>query len=58
MIKMSKSEVSSYLGDVIPLSLVGEGLTYLSDVSWRVEGDAISLRAFDTDADFGIQNGG
>ena len=57
MIKMSKDEVSSYLGDVLPLSLIGEGLSYLSDVSWRVEGDAVSLREFDTDADFGIKNG-
>ena len=46
MISLSKAHISSYVSDVIPISLIGEGIDKDSPVEWRVEGDAAALRGF------------
>ncbi len=49
-ISISKTEIFSYVGDVLPLYL-SDGERDLSgvDIRWRIEGDAARLRGFDKD---------
>ena len=46
MITLSKKAVSSYVGDVIPIWLEGEGIENNSKIIWRAEGDAATVRDF------------
>ena len=55
--RMSREVISSFVGDVLPLSLVGEGIDHHSAVEWSVEGDAASVRGFDTDNKYAFKNG-
>ncbi len=57
MIKLSKTVISSYVGDVIPLSLEGEGIDKNSPVSWHAEGDAATIRTFSGDGEHSFDNG-
>ena len=46
MIKLSKKLISSYIGDVIPLWLEGDGIEKNSPITWRAEGNVASVRTF------------
>ena len=45
-IRISASSMESYVGDVRPIWLEGEGIGKNSPIKWRVEGDAVKLRTF------------
>lgn len=57
MIKLSKSIISSYVGDVIPLYLCGDGVDKNSKVTWNIEGDAATLRGFSGSGEHSFDNG-
>ena len=57
MVTLSKTSISSYVSDVIPLYLIGEGLDKDSAVSWRVDGDAAVIRNFDNAGKHAFKNG-
>lgn len=57
MISLSKNNIDSYIGDVIPLCLVGDGIDNKSNVIWRVEGDAATLRGFSGVGEHSFNNG-
>lgn len=51
MISLSKNEISSYVGDIVPLRLEGEDVDRSSDVVWSVDGNAATLRTFVRDSE-------
>ena len=57
MISLSKTHISSYVSDVLPLSLVGEGIDKNSSVVWRTEGDIATLRTFSGKGQHSFDNG-
>ena len=49
-VSLSKTEICSFVGDVLPLYLSdGERDLSGADIRWRIEGDAARLRGFDKD---------
>lgn len=46
-ITISKTEIASFVGDVLPLYLVSDTDLTKADVTWEIEGDAAVLRRFD-----------
>ena len=46
MTELSKNLISSYVSDVIPLTLDGEGIGKDSPIVWRTEGDVAAIRKF------------
>ncbi len=49
-VSISKTEISSYVGDVLPLYLKdGENDLSAADITWSVTGDAACIRSFATD---------
>ena len=57
MARLSKEEIHSYVGDVLPLYLIGDGIDKDSDVSFTVTGEAARIRTFTSDCEFSIKNG-
>lgn len=50
MIKLTHTEVSSYVGDVFPLKLASDMYSLAGDgVKWHIEGDAVTIRGFEND---------
>lgn len=45
-IRLSKGEVSSYIGDVIPLKLIGEDNLRYKDIKWSTTGGVCHFREF------------
>ena len=56
MAALSKKLISSYVGDVIPLSLIGEGIEKSSPVTWRAEGGVATIRSFSGDGNYSFNN--
>ena len=44
--RLSKNEISSFAGDVVPLYLVSDEETRFADIKWSVEGDTCHIRGF------------
>ncbi len=57
MTTLSQQTISSYVGDVVPLFLRGDGVDQHTDVAWTCEGDAVTLRRFDSADEFAFRNG-
>lgn len=57
MASLSKKVISSYVSDVIPLYLEGDGIDKKSPVTWRIEGDVATLRTFSGDGQYSFDNG-
>lgn len=57
MIRLSQAHLSSYVGDVLPLELIGEGITKNTPVTFRISGDAATLRSFEGDGTYAFSNG-
>jgi len=57
MVSLSKKHIDSYVGDVIPLYLCGDGISKDSPVEWRVEGNAAALRGFSGKGAHSFDNG-
>ena len=55
--QMSREVISSFVGDVLPLSLVGEGVNRDSIIEWSIDGDAALIREFNTGATYSFNNG-
>lgn len=48
MTRLSSSEICSFVGDILPIRLIGdEGKLRSSDIKWESLGDSISIRVFD-----------
>ena len=45
-VKISAETLKSYVGDVRPIWLEGEGINKKSPIKWRVEGNALKLKSF------------
>ena len=57
MIKLTRSEISSYVGDVIPLKLYSDMYSLAGDgVSWHTEGDAVTVRGFEKDPELPFED--
>lgn len=56
-VRLSKEEISSFVGDVLPISLVGDGIDKDSEVSWSIVGDAAVIRTFDNGGAYSFKNG-
>lgn len=57
MIKLSQAHLSSYVGDVLPLELTGEGITKDTPVSFSIAGDAATIRSFVGSGTYAFGNG-
>ena len=57
MASLSKDFISSYVGDVIPLSLTGEGIDKSSPITWSVTGDTATIRTFSGEGRFNFNDG-
>lgn len=57
MTRLSMTDICSYVGDILPLMLVGEEIDRTAEVAWSVTGDAVSLRDFVSDTDFSFSYG-
>ena len=55
-IKLSKSDMISYVGDILPLSLEGDGVDRYSKVTFSVCGNAVALRTFERDKEHSAGN--
>ncbi len=47
--RLTFTEIESYVGDIVPLKLVCERDISHSDIAWRVDGSAVILRGFEND---------
>ena len=47
--KLSKTDVCSYVGDVLPLWLIADSDIENADIKWSALGDAVSIRSFADD---------
>ena len=45
-IKLSKNSIDTYVGDVLPIELVGEGIDENAPITWFADGDVARVRAF------------
>lgn len=45
--KLYKNEIKSFVGDVLPLYLLGDGDLRHADIRWRVRGEGVSIRGFE-----------
>jgi len=54
--KLSKTMISSFEGDIIPITLTGNEDISQADIKWSVENDCIVIRTFEGD-NFGFTNG-
>lgn len=57
MTELSKKLISSYVSDVIPLTLNGEGIDKNSPIVWRIEGDVATIRTFAGESKFSFNHG-
>ncbi len=48
-VTISKTEIASFVGDVLPLYLVADKDLTNADITWGIEGDAATLTRFDRD---------
>lgn len=55
--RLSREVISSFVGDVLPLSLVGDGIDRHSEVSWSIDGKAAVIRDFAGEGDYSFKNG-
>lgn len=56
-VRLSRERIESFVGDVLPLTLLGEGVSEYSQVEWRVLGESATIRKFDTDTPYSMKNG-
>ena len=58
MIKLSTNNITSFVGDVVPIRLISdtENLKH-ADITWRVEGDAVAIRAFNDGGEYSFSDG-
>ena len=57
MTELSKNLISSYVSDVIPLTLDGEGIGKDSPIVWRIEGDVATIRTFSGEGKYSFNHG-
>lgn len=50
-IKLSKAEINSYLGDVLPISVISDAPLEADSVKWKIDGSSASYRSFEGDAE-------
>lgn len=50
-IKLSKTEIRSYLGDVLPISVISDTPLSPNSVKWEINGVSASYRSFENDAE-------
>lgn len=55
--RLSREVIPSFVGDVLPLSLVGDDIGCHSKVEWSVDGDAAVIRGFGGSGDYSFENG-
>lgn len=46
VISLSKNYIETYVGDVLPIELVGDGINSEADVRWSADGEVAGVRAF------------
>ena len=54
--KLSKTRIDSFCGDVLPIELVADTDISKSNIKWSVTGDAVSVRSFSADAPYSHTN--
>lgn len=54
--KLSKTKISSFCGDVLPIELISENDITKADIEWYVKGDAVTVRAFSKDEPYSYKN--
>ena len=57
MAELSKKEISTYLGDVFPIRLLGDEVDRCADILWGVDGGAVSIRTFGGDDEHSFTTG-
>lgn len=55
--KLSRTELESYLGDVLPLWLVGDGDLSAAETEWSVAGSCVTLRSFNGEGAYCFHHG-
>lgn len=55
--KLSKTEIESFQGDVLPLWLEGDGDLTDAEIQWTVEGDCVTARSFEGEAPYSFNYG-
>ena len=58
MICLSKSQINSFCGDVLPLRLLGVEEFGMEDIEWKLEGDCVRLKKFSGPAEHPADDGG
>ena len=53
---LTKNEITSFLGHVVPIGMVASEDLTNADISWSVEGDAVTMRCFDK-TEYGTKRG-
>lgn len=56
-VSLSRSAISSFAGDVLPLYLKGDTDLSHADICWSVDGDSVTLSRFDRDENTPFTNG-
>ena len=56
-IKLSKSSIESYAGNVLPLRLISDENIETANINWSVQGDSVTIRTFEDDADHPFRDG-
>ena len=56
-VKLSKSEIKSYVGNVLSLRLLSDENIENADIEWSVSGDAVSIRSFADDSEHPFRDG-
>ncbi len=57
MPRLSTDRITSFVGDIYPLSLLSDEGAMCDGVSWRVAGDAVSLRSFNDGGEYAFSGG-
>jgi len=56
-IKLSKSSISSFVGDVLPLQLISDEDISKKNIVWTASSDIVSVRTFSGDGEFDFNDG-
>lgn len=56
-VKLSKTKIESYVGNVLPLRLISDKNIENEDIRWSVFGDAVSIRSFADDEEHPFSDG-
>ena len=57
LIKLSKTKIESYVGNVLPLRLFSDENIENADIKWTVSGEGVSIRSFENDEEHPFTNG-